>query len=145
MLRRPDYFINDEVEEYGQGERLEALVTFQINSLNHALQCKFPLGETYSICDLATSIMNSLVPRVKRVVYSTCSVNELENERVISRVLSYHPKFRLIPIMENWPRRGLSSADLPNGNRFIDELLPNNLYNGFLTYRRPMYPHGSKI
>ena len=74
--------------------------------------------------------MNLLVPRVKRVVYSTCSVNELENEHVVSQVLPHHPEFTLVRAMESWPRRGLISADLPNGNHLIIEFFPNSLYDG---------------
>lgn len=49
-------------------------------------------------------------PKVKRVVYSTCSINERENEAVVKEVLDSMPAWTLskrpLPL---WPRRGLKS------------------------------------
>ena len=51
MIRCPDYLISDETEEHGQSERLEALATFQIRLLNHALQCRPLSRSTHSARD----------------------------------------------------------------------------------------------
>jgi putative methyltransferase len=58
-----------------------------------------------------------VVPKVKKVVYSTCSIHEIENERVVQKALFQHPDFELINIMDDWPRRGLSSPNFPEGKK----------------------------
>jgi len=47
-------------------------------------------------------------PRVKRIVYSTCSIYEAENEAVIASVLdrAIDAGFVLEPVMPEWHRRG---------------------------------------
>lgn len=66
--------------------RLEKLAAFQRKALEHALS----------------------FPAVERIVYSTCSINQVENEDVIKSVLplasSY--RFELTTIFPQWPRRG---------------------------------------
>lgn len=52
--------------------RLASLASFQLRCLNHGL--KFP--------------------RLKRLVYSTCSVHSQENEEVVSACLEQNPGFR---------------------------------------------------
>lgn len=55
-------------------------------------------------------------PNVKRIVYSTCSTNEQENEIVIANVLSKNPNFVLKDIptfLSSWSRRGTNG--LPTG------------------------------
>ncbi|XP_047196326.1 probable 28S rRNA (cytosine-C(5))-methyltransferase isoform X3 [Hippoglossus stenolepis] len=65
--------------------RLASLASFQLRCLNHALR----------------------FPRVKRLVYSTCSVHSQENEDVIGACLQQNPGFRLVPLLAQWPERGL--------------------------------------
>ncbi|XP_030648691.1 28S rRNA (cytosine-C(5))-methyltransferase [Chanos chanos] len=69
--------------------RLEALASFQLRCLNHALQ----------------------FPSVQRVVYSTCSIHTEENEDVVSACLQQNPGFRLVNLLPEWPERG--HAPLP--------------------------------
>ena len=68
-------------------ERLDKLVRFQIRILSHALQ----------------------LPKLQRLVYSTCSVHEEENEGVVRAVLPQAQQlgFRLKDPFPSWTRRGL--------------------------------------
>ena len=67
-------------------ERLKSLAEFQQQVILHAF--KFP--------------------NVKRVVYSTCSINEQENEMVVEHVLKQNKEFRLVEnIMSDWKSRGV--------------------------------------
>ncbi|XP_032377180.1 28S rRNA (cytosine-C(5))-methyltransferase [Etheostoma spectabile] len=65
--------------------RLASLASFQLRCLNHGL--KFP--------------------RLKRLVYSTCSIHSQENEEVVTACLQQNPGFRLVNLMAQWPERGL--------------------------------------
>nr|XP_057941079.1 probable 28S rRNA (cytosine-C(5))-methyltransferase [Doryrhamphus excisus]XP_057941080.1 probable 28S rRNA (cytosine-C(5))-methyltransferase [Doryrhamphus excisus]XP_057941081.1 probable 28S rRNA (cytosine-C(5))-methyltransferase [Doryrhamphus excisus]XP_057941082.1 probable 28S rRNA (cytosine-C(5))-methyltransferase [Doryrhamphus excisus]XP_057941083.1 probable 28S rRNA (cytosine-C(5))-methyltransferase [Doryrhamphus excisus]XP_057941084.1 probable 28S rRNA (cytosine-C(5))-methyltransferas len=65
--------------------RLSSLASFQLRCLNHGLS----------------------FPRLKRLVYSTCSVHREENEEVVAACLQKNPAFRLIPLLSQWPERGL--------------------------------------
>lgn len=66
--------------------RLEKLAAFQRKALEHALS----------------------FPAVERIVYSTCSVNQVENEDVIKSVLPLASSygFELTTIFPQWARRG---------------------------------------
>lgn len=75
-------------------ERIEKLASFQEMALEKALS--FPL--------------------VKRIVYSTCSINERENEDVIAKALARSKAFVLADVpfpLSNWKRRG--TKGLPTG------------------------------
>ena len=52
--------------------RLASLASFQLRCLNHALR----------------------FPRLKRIVYSTCSIHSQENEEVVVACLQQNPNFR---------------------------------------------------
>lgn len=52
--------------------RLASLASFQLRCLNHGLR----------------------FPRLKRLVYSTCSIHRQENEEVITACLKQNPNFR---------------------------------------------------
>ncbi|XP_027354300.1 probable 28S rRNA (cytosine-C(5))-methyltransferase isoform X1 [Abrus precatorius] len=68
-------------------ERLNKLAAFQRKALQHAL----------------------LFPAVERIVYSTCSINQIENEDVIKSVLPIAESygFQLAKPFPQWQRRGL--------------------------------------
>ncbi|KAF4351362.1 hypothetical protein F8388_022737 [Cannabis sativa] len=67
--------------------RLNKLAAFQRKALEHALS----------------------FPSVERIVYSTCSIHEVENEAIIKSVLSLASSFgfELEAPFPQWPRRGL--------------------------------------
>ncbi|NXX29861.1 NSUN5 methyltransferase, partial [Nicator chloris] len=69
-------------------ERLQALAGFQRRVLNHALS----------------------FPALQRLVYSTCSLHQEENEDVVQAVLQeWGSAFRLVTAFPSWPCRGLGA------------------------------------
>ncbi|XP_004452182.1 28S rRNA (cytosine-C(5))-methyltransferase isoform X1 [Dasypus novemcinctus] len=81
-----------QLEEPGAGtpskERLHALAGFQQRALCHALT----------------------FPSLQRIVYSTCSLCQEENEDVVRDALQQSSgTFRLAPALPSWPHRGLST------------------------------------
>ncbi|XP_068607051.1 28S rRNA (cytosine-C(5))-methyltransferase [Brachionichthys hirsutus] len=92
--------------------RLASLASFQLRCLNHGLS----------------------FPRLKRLVYSTCSVHSQENEDVISACLQQNPDCRLVPLLSQWPERGLepltqclrASVTKTRTNGFFVALLEKN-------------------
>lgn len=92
--RRHDYkiiiilikFSETEMENDEQNQRLQSLSDFQVSALLHSF--KFP--------------------NVKKVVYSTCSKHQEENEDVVKRILSSQSEFKLSEnVFPVWTRRGL--------------------------------------
>lgn len=84
--------LSRQLEEHGEGtpskERLQALAGFQQRALCHALR----------------------FPSLQRLVYSTCSLCQEENEDVVQEALQQNSgTFRLAPVLPTWPHRGLST------------------------------------
>lgn len=82
-----------EVEDDGSGKeeksRLEMLASFQLKLLLHAMS----------------------FPNVQKITYSTCSVHEEENEKVVKQALeSARGKFELVEAMPSWTTRGHESV-----------------------------------
>jgi 25S rRNA (cytosine2278-C5)-methyltransferase len=77
-------------------ERLQALAEFQLSALKHALS----------------------FPSASHVVYSTCSIHEVENEQVVANALEHlqsldgGASFHLVPALPDWPRRGRAVGGL---------------------------------
>ncbi|KAJ8414505.1 hypothetical protein AAFF_G00037070 [Aldrovandia affinis] len=72
-------------EPQEEAGRLQALAAFQLRCLNHALR----------------------FPSLQRLVYSTCSVHTQENEEVVAACLQQNKGYRLVPLLPEWPERGL--------------------------------------
>ena len=83
MVNRTSHLTNE--TDSSLEERLKQLAKFQTNILRHALS----------------------FPAVQKVVYSTCSVHEEENEQVVGEILSlFKDRFELLNIEPDWPYRG---------------------------------------
>ncbi|KDO18612.1 hypothetical protein SPRG_21666 [Saprolegnia parasitica CBS 223.65] len=53
------------------------------------------------------------LPKMQTVVYSTCSVHEVENEGVVARLLKTHgANWALVSVLPNWPERGVETDAL---------------------------------
>uniref|UniRef100_A0A8C5P628 28S rRNA (cytosine-C(5))-methyltransferase n=1 Tax=Leptobrachium leishanense TaxID=445787 RepID=A0A8C5P628_9ANUR len=70
-----------------QEKRLQSLSGFQCRALSHALS----------------------FPSVQRVVYSTCSIHQQENEDVVKTTLEQNTNFKLVNALPSWPARGLNT------------------------------------
>lgn len=106
MLSRLDY---DKTEI--SNSRLKRLSSLQSKLLRHAL---------------------TMFPSVKRVVYSTCSVNAEENEKVIEEALLHTTEFKLINcslFFKQWESLGLPQYNC--GKYCIRSVPDRDCMNGF--------------
>ncbi|XP_057223913.1 28S rRNA (cytosine-C(5))-methyltransferase [Malurus melanocephalus] len=95
-------------EEAPSAERLQALAGFQRRVLSHALS----------------------FPALQRLVYSTCSLHQEENEDVVQSVLQdWGSAFRLVTTFPSWPCRGL--AVFPGAESCLRASPAETLTHGF--------------
>ncbi|EFO17139.1 hypothetical protein LOAG_11363 [Loa loa] len=108
IVKRMDQLING--EERINTSRLQSLSNLQAMLLKHALG----------------------LPNLKKIVYSTCSIYEEENEQVIEEILNdefLRTQFKLIKAMPEWPHRG--RANYSFGDKCLRALPEIDLTNGF--------------
>ncbi|XP_042902489.1 uncharacterized protein [Parasteatoda tepidariorum] len=126
MVNRMDYITD--TKESKNDLRIQKLAGFQIILLKHAL----------------------LFPSVKRVVYSTCSITETENEFVIHEVLNHFShRFKLSPVLPDWSIRGSNNFEF--GSHCLRAYPDKCFTNGFfvamferLEEHREQYPFEKK-
>ncbi|XP_058536895.1 28S rRNA (cytosine-C(5))-methyltransferase [Ochotona princeps] len=104
--------VTRQLEQPGEGppskERLQALAGFQLRALCHALA----------------------FPALQRLVYSTCSLCQEENEDVVQAALEQSAgAFRLAPALPAWPQRGLST--FPEAHHCLRACPESTLTGGF--------------
>ncbi|KAL3995523.1 NOL1/NOP2/sun family protein [Acanthocheilonema viteae] len=108
IVKRMDQLINE--EEKISTNRLGSLSNLQAMLLKHAMA----------------------LPNLRKIVYSTCSIHEEENEQVIEEILNdefLRRKFKLIKAMPEWPHRG--KANYSFGDKCLRALPEIDLTNGF--------------
>ena len=87
MVKRNAHLDDDAAGAAIDERRLASLANLQTMMLKHALR----------------------MPQLRRLVYSTCSIHERENEAVIDEVLAdaeFHQRFQLVNALPRWKNRG---------------------------------------
>lgn len=97
---RLDYLTSNSTANSDEdAERITALSNFQVAILSHSLR----------------------FPSLQRIVYSTCSIHQEENEKVIARILSkpeFAARWRVADrqeVLPSWARRGVPTEGLGQG------------------------------
>lgn len=109
---------SDQKNEQTQEERLKNLSEFQISIIEHAMKCKV-LPIYYSNSQF---IILCIVPKAKRIVYSTCSIHAEENEHVVKAILKNNPQFELAKrdsVLPTWHRRGIPEEIDDNKGKYV--------------------------
>lgn len=85
-----DAAVSQDSRSGSRADRIEKLASFQEAAVKHAL----------------------LLPSLQRLVYSTCSVHERENEAVVAAVLPEAKRlgFHLVDPFPGWHRRGIAGS-----------------------------------
>jgi putative methyltransferase len=70
------------------------------------MKCK----SLFIVTEFKLLILCIVVPKAKRIVYSTCSIHPDENEHVVKKILQNNPEFELATresVLPTWHRRGM--------------------------------------
>ncbi|VDK29249.1 unnamed protein product [Gongylonema pulchrum] len=108
IVKRMDELTDD--NEAKNFKRLQSLSNLQAMLLKHTMK----------------------LPNLKKVVYSTCSIYEEENEKVVEEILSdelLSEQFELACAMPKWPHRG--KPEYPFGDKCLRASSDLDLSNGF--------------
>uniref|UniRef100_A0A0N5AJJ3 SAM_MT_RSMB_NOP domain-containing protein n=1 Tax=Syphacia muris TaxID=451379 RepID=A0A0N5AJJ3_9BILA len=94
----------------------------------------FPHARLHSLSNLQAMILKHVLrlPNLKRVVYSTCSICQEENEKVIQEILNDEKlgkTYKLVNALPEWSVRG--SAEFSFGKKCIRATPEVSLTNGF--------------
>lgn len=69
------------------------------------------------------------VPKVRKVIYSTCSIHYQENENVVKKALELSKgQFELETVHPQWKRRGIVTDDFLEGT-FLNGMNPHSHHN----------------
>ncbi|KAG9315266.1 S-adenosyl-L-methionine-dependent methyltransferase [Chiua virens] len=110
IVNRLDHLLDSEHEQdEEQEERLNRLATFQLMVIKHAMKCR---SEHFCV-EKSSTLIPIAVPHVRKIVYSTCSIHVVENERVVCAALKSEEaerrNFKLASpgkVLPTWHRRG---------------------------------------
>uniref|UniRef100_A0A915PMH0 SAM-dependent MTase RsmB/NOP-type domain-containing protein n=1 Tax=Setaria digitata TaxID=48799 RepID=A0A915PMH0_9BILA len=109
IVKRMDELIDG--DEPVSASRLQSLSNLQAMLLKHAMK----------------------LPNLKKIVYSTCSIHEEENEQVVEEILNdnvLRTRFKLVKAMPKWPHRGKTNYSF--GSKCLRALPEIDLTNGFI-------------
>lgn len=120
LISPPRHRQEAEGSSVAHAERLAKLATFQLQMLRHAMKCMFlPFfvivlpSSGVDFDELSELTLARVVPRIEKIVYSTCSIHPEENEQVVAAALrsteAIAGGFGLAPrsaVLPEWPRRG---------------------------------------
>lgn len=104
--------------ESDRDDRLTKLAAFQLMMVKHAMKCKFLHPFLSSAVTKHSGVTSfRIVPGVQKIVYSTCSIHDIENEAVVRDALNSDEalagRFLLAPsnqVLPQWHRRGFSDV-----------------------------------
>lgn len=113
----------EQAESDGVNERLAKLAEFQVSVIRHAFKCKVDHDPLCVACaSHSHHTILFLVPKAKRVVYSTCSIHPQENEHVVRTILADNPDFELASrdsVLPTWTRRGVPKEFADSNNNDV--------------------------
>lgn len=109
--------------------RMDKLVDTDEGEENSEIQLKRLKG----LCGFQTAVLSHALsfPNVKRVVYSTCSTHEEENEIVVKKAIErFGDQFTLVQVLPSWKNRGIAE-DWDEASKCIRAITESDHTNGF--------------